>query len=443
MHTNDSSCVQRMLVYGHAASLHAAAWHPVCTSLFATACEAHRVFVFDASSCELVKTGPLPCAARACAWSPIPLNRHSHHLCIGGVNGKLVLLDEEKLKPVWDAHDCQHGISDLKYSPSGHALAAAGMDRHIHIYKTGSSQYTRVACCRGHSSVVRHMDWSSDGTTIQSMCSAYEVLFWDGCSGKQTTNCQRDTQWSTWTCTLGFPVMGIWSAGSNGTDINSVDRNAAGTLVASADDCGLVKLFNFPCVVHDAPHRACIGHAAHVTCVRFSANGTHLVSTGGADRSVFQFSVKQIPQMPPPGPQPERVWGSVDGKVFGWTWAVPSGQEGPAHCGADGTVQQQHRSVSIREDHAESVDQQHLNKRASQKGREEDKRVQVAPQACQTSKTRCEVFRYSTSLVCETSYCTFQLHSLVFCELTLTSFALQKQYYAPEPPGPNEAVLSF
>jgi hypothetical protein len=41
----------------------------------------------------------------------------------------------------------------------------------------------------------------------------------------QITLNQRDTDWETYTCILGFPVMGIWPPESDGTDINSVDRS--------------------------------------------------------------------------------------------------------------------------------------------------------------------------------------------------------------------------
>ncbi len=44
-----------------------------------------------------------------------------------------------------------------------------------------------------------------------------------GCA--QITVPQRDTQFATWTCNLGFPVMGIFPPFSDGTDVNSVDRS--------------------------------------------------------------------------------------------------------------------------------------------------------------------------------------------------------------------------
>lgn len=40
--------------------------------------------------------------------------------------------------------------------------------------------------------------------------------------------------------------------------------------LATADDDGMVKLFNYPVVVDDAPHRAYRGHCSHVMGVRFN-----------------------------------------------------------------------------------------------------------------------------------------------------------------------------
>ena len=310
-------------MHGQAGALHAVAWHPVRHAVFATASEAPRVFVCDATSRVVIKTAATGFAARACAWSQRPLGGLGHHLCLGGADGRLGVLDEETLASVWQGRDSHRGVADVKYSPSGHALAAATMERHIDIYRTGEARYTRVARCRGHSSVVRHVDWSADGAALRSACSAYELLHWDSRSGKQLAASARDVEWATWTCTLGFPMLGIWPAGSDGTDVNAADRHPSGALVATADDSGVVKLFNCPCVVEDAPHRAYSGHSAHVTCLRFSADGRRLVSVGGADRSAFQFRLVPVQQPPPPAAPPPASWGTVDGKVYGWTTCLP------------------------------------------------------------------------------------------------------------------------
>ena len=42
--------------------------------------------------------------------------------------------------------------------------------------------------------------------------------------GEQVTNASslRNQEWSSWTCTLGWPVQGIWPAFADGTDVNAV-----------------------------------------------------------------------------------------------------------------------------------------------------------------------------------------------------------------------------
>jgi len=118
------------------------------------------------------------------------------------------------------------GISDLKYSPDSSILAAATFDQHIDLYATDAKHYIKIGRCSGHSSTVRGLDWSRDGSILQSACSAYETLYWNGRNGRQITRSQRDTAWATFTLALGFPVMGIWPDKADGTDINSLDRYA-------------------------------------------------------------------------------------------------------------------------------------------------------------------------------------------------------------------------
>lgn len=67
-----------------------------------------------------------------------------------------------------------------------------------------------AARCTGHAATVSHLDWSVDSKTIMSNCNAYEMLYWEASTGRQVKANQRDASWATYTCTLGFPVMGIW-----------------------------------------------------------------------------------------------------------------------------------------------------------------------------------------------------------------------------------------
>jgi microtubule-associated protein-like 6 len=48
-------------------------------------------------------------------------------------------------------------------------------------------------------------------------------------------------------------------------------------------------LFRYPCPVEKASFNPYIGHSSHVTCVKFSASNDYLISTGGNDKSIFQW----------------------------------------------------------------------------------------------------------------------------------------------------------
>ena len=52
----------------------------------------------------------------------------------------------------------------------------------------------------------------------------------------KSSRSQRDTAWETYTCPLGFTVMGVWQDDMDGTDINALDRSGNEQLVACCDD---------------------------------------------------------------------------------------------------------------------------------------------------------------------------------------------------------------
>ena len=111
-------------------------------------------------------------------------------------------------------------------------------------------RFTLRGRCTAHQSYITHLDFSRDGTYLQSNCGAYELLFFNASTGEQipAASATRDADWATWTCTLGWPVQGIWPKEADGTDINYVDRSHSAKYVATADDFGKVKVFNYPCL---------------------------------------------------------------------------------------------------------------------------------------------------------------------------------------------------
>jgi microtubule-associated protein-like 6 len=201
-------------------------------------------------------------------------------------------------------------ISDIKFNPSGTVLALGSHDKSLYMYdvpdSTVSSHWANVfnspkfTPFNKHSSAVTHFDFSQDGKYWQSNCQAYELLFGNIDTGKQETSATKlaiyngsddpDIRWATWTCTLGWPVQGIWPVGADGSDINAVDRSKSCELIATADDFGLVKLFRYPCITEGAKWSEFSGHSSHVTNVRWSASD-NLISTGGNDKCLFIWNL--------------------------------------------------------------------------------------------------------------------------------------------------------
>jgi microtubule-associated protein-like 6 len=110
----------------------------------------------------------------------------------------------------------------------------------------------------------------------------------------------KNTDWHTWTCTIGFRVQEIWRGTEDGTDVNAVDRSHGPVddngdlyqVIARADDFGKVSLLKDPIVIKDQEYNEFGGHSSHVTSCRFTKKDTHLITTGGEDQCVFQWKVQ-------------------------------------------------------------------------------------------------------------------------------------------------------
>jgi WD40 repeat protein len=216
--------------------------------------------------------------------------------------------------------DCEEDISDVKFSPDGHMLAVGSHDNYIDIYATAYVQQTKTIAasfslrhlkrCRGHTSYVTHLDWSEDNRLIRSTCGAYELMYWDVSTGKQSLSSydtlEADTEWHTHTCVLGFHVMGIWPKNADGTDVNSIDVSKNKKVIVVGDDFGNISLFNFPCIAKNAQKRVYGGHSSHVMNIKFASSGTTIncdssngtgnvhqcvLSGGGNDNSVMVWNI--------------------------------------------------------------------------------------------------------------------------------------------------------
>uniref|UniRef100_A0AAY5KBI3 HELP domain-containing protein n=1 Tax=Esox lucius TaxID=8010 RepID=A0AAY5KBI3_ESOLU len=206
-----------------------------------------------------------------------------------GFNPLWLVLDLKTKEVVSDYTDGNEQLSVMRYSPDGSFLAVGSHDNFIYIYTVTESgrRYSRYGKCNGHSSFITHLDWSKDGKYIMSNSGDYEILY---CKNRYES---KDREWASYTCVLGFHVMGVWLEGSDGTDINALCRSHSERMVAVADDFCKVHLFQYPCPKPKAPNHSYEGHGSHVTNVRFTHCDSHLLSMGGKDTCILQWRVKR------------------------------------------------------------------------------------------------------------------------------------------------------
>ena len=230
------------------------------------------------------------------AVTSIAVTQDGETFSVGMENGELYLFDMEtkKMDRIWK---CDEAISCLEFSPQNRKedsyLAVGAKDNKIHIFKYDDSDHElkRRMEFEGHSSHVKHIDWSKNGQNFRSNSADYELLFWDIKDKKQVVDPKEIDEipsWDNQTCTLTFETLGIWPRIADGTDINVC--HAADDLVAVGDDFGRVNLYAYPAVNPKADSKEFFGHSAHVTGITFINGNKRLVSAGGREASLIQWN---------------------------------------------------------------------------------------------------------------------------------------------------------
>ncbi|KAG5448106.1 Echinoderm microtubule-associated protein-like 1 [Clonorchis sinensis] len=302
------------LMFGHSDEFWALASHPQ-SHQFLTAGNDRMVILWDALSKQAVwakeLNDPIHCATFYPPYSePVDglvngdrpespnglVQGVAPLIALGSTSGRWLVLDSIRHEVI-AAHSDGIGeqIQCISYSPNGQYIALGSRDNSIYVYQVleGGRKYSRVGRCSGHSSFVLHLDWSADSRYLRSESGDYELLFWTGNDCRQVVSLSslRDVDWATQTCTLGWCVTGVWPDGGDGTDVNACNIYPNSALLATADDFGKVKLFQYPAIRPKAEFHAYNGHSSHVTNVAFLYDGSRLISTGGKDTAVLQWEV--------------------------------------------------------------------------------------------------------------------------------------------------------
>lgn len=273
-----------VLVQGHGAGeVWGLAPHPN-SDVYATAGDDGTVRVWDAKAhkqLSLINVGKS--AVRSVAISP-----DGKVLAFGTINGQVHAYDLARLAEIASFNHRKKEISDIKFSPNGKYIAVGSHDRIVDIYNVGTRK--RCGTCKGASSYITHIDWDDQSKLLMVNSGAGETLFFESPRGTYVTvsdDTIKRTSWASMTCSLNKNCTGVWPPAADITDVNAVHVTSDGSMVATADDFGMVKLFKYPCPAKGAKFKKYVGHSAHVTSVRWLYNDSKLISAGGADTAIM------------------------------------------------------------------------------------------------------------------------------------------------------------
>ncbi|XP_031616634.1 echinoderm microtubule-associated protein-like 2 isoform X2 [Contarinia nasturtii] len=277
------------VIMGHTDEVWGLAIHPQLPQ-FVTGGRDRLLQLWDSLSHSVVWSKDIGEQIQCCAFST-----NGAMIAVGTMHGKWLIFDALTREALAQHIDGQEPIQCIQFSPDGQLMAVGSHDNNIYIYQVGDDykRFAKVGRCTGHSSYLKHLDWSEDSQVLRSNSGDYEVLYWNPTLCRQITSPSQtcDIKWATQNCSLSFQTIGVWPEHADGTDINGVCKNFEGSLMATGDDFGKVKLFLYPATQPKTLSHSYGGHSSHVTSVQFMHDDARLISTGGNDTSVMQWIV--------------------------------------------------------------------------------------------------------------------------------------------------------
>ncbi|KAJ8582789.1 WD40 repeat-like protein [Rhizopogon salebrosus TDB-379] len=190
-------------------------------------------------------------------------------LASGSMDRTVILWDTTTWQRKGVPFKCEADIFCIQFSPTGQLLGV-GTDKHIQIWDLERRE--RLVQFKGHkdfnNSPNISLAWTRDGVHLFSAGDTYDPVI-------------RSWDTSTWTQAAGNP----WT---HGNQINHIILNPAGTLLASASDDHIVRLWQLGTGIEVSRYE----HSHEVSRVAFSVDGCFIYGAG-EDGKTLQWEIPE------------------------------------------------------------------------------------------------------------------------------------------------------
>jgi len=149
-----------------------------------------------------------------------------------------------------------------------------------------------VRTINAHKAPIMSVDFSVDGGSLMSVDSTRRITYSEAITGAQLNSpvSLRDEKWSSFSSTVGWPVMGMWMIQSDETEPTACQRSHNNSLVACGDNAGRLVVAHAPCF-HRPRFLSATGHAGPIAAIGWAAGDGRIFTIGAKDHVILQWKV--------------------------------------------------------------------------------------------------------------------------------------------------------
>ncbi|XP_056009046.1 echinoderm microtubule-associated protein-like 1 isoform X4 [Ostrea edulis] len=279
----------RFVIQGHYKEMWAIAAVPGEPAFITTAHD-HFVFKWSAVSHRVLWRSPMEKPSSALA-----VDSRGMYVAVGSVAGRFFVLNAKNGMHIITVQVGKSQINTMKFSPDNAMLAVGCEDGHIHIFYVhdeGQIYRKNNIILRGHGKFITNLDWSTDSRYLQSVDGDFDMVYWNiQRMEKDYPQALRDSNWQTYSCCAGHPLMGPWTSCDQGESISVVARSNYREIIVTGDNTGRIKVFKYPSSTNMPACRWTKLYSSTVTALEFLYDDSFVLSAAGKTPVLAQWNV--------------------------------------------------------------------------------------------------------------------------------------------------------